>query len=86
MKRKIEYKDEPLKFEIVDDFLPPPEQLTLKKENVKVTIALSKNSVDFFKKYAQHCHSHYQAMIKKVLDYYVAHYQGVSPGYRGSQK
>ncbi|MCG2774818.1 MAG: hypothetical protein L6406_03970 [Desulfobacterales bacterium] len=49
MKAKIKYTDEPLgKLRIVDDFLPPPEDLLCKEENVKITITLSKNSVDFF--------------------------------------
>jgi hypothetical protein len=50
MSAKIKYTDEPLgKFEIVSDFLPPPENLVFRDEGVKVTLALSKRSVDFFK-------------------------------------
>lgn len=48
MKAKIKYTDEPLgKLRVVDDFLPPPEDLLFKQENVKITITLSKDSVDF---------------------------------------
>ncbi len=45
MKKKIKYTDEPLgKLEVVRDFLPLARQLALnKKENVKVTIRLSKS-------------------------------------------
>lgn len=75
MKKRIKYADEPMNFEVVDDFLPPPERLVLKEKNVKVTISLSKASVDFFKKWARKQDSHYQAMIRRVLDYYIAHYQ-----------
>lgn len=75
MKRRIKYTDEPLDFEVIDDFLPPPEKLTLKQEKVKVTITLSKESVDFFKKYAKKQRSPYQKMIRRVLDYYVSHYK-----------
>ena len=64
-----------MKFEVTDDFLPPPEQLALKEENVKVTLTISKSSLEFFKKYAHKMHGHYQTMIRKVLDSYVAHYQ-----------
>ena len=54
MKRKIKYTDEPIgKVRVVHDFLPSPEELALKDETVKVTIALSKTSVDFFKKEAK---------------------------------
>jgi len=75
MKRKIKYNDEPIDFEVIDDFLPPPEKLALKEENVKVTISLSKTSVDFFKKYARKQHTAYQKMIRKVLDLYASHYR-----------
>jgi len=75
MKNKIKYTNEPMEFKILDDFLPPPEKLALKEENVKVTITLSKSSIEFFKKWAKKQHSHYQSMIRRILDYYVAHYQ-----------
>ncbi len=48
MKRKVNYRNEPLgRIEVVSDFLPPPDQLVLREDGVKVTIALSKRSVDF---------------------------------------
>ncbi|MCK5707221.1 MAG: CopG family transcriptional regulator [Candidatus Aureabacteria bacterium] len=75
MKKRIKYTNEPIEFEVVDDFLPPPEKLALKEETVKVTIGLSKSSVNFFKKFARKQHTPYQKMIRKVLDYYVAHYR-----------
>ena len=75
MKRRIKYSDEPIEFEVVDDFLPPPEKLALKEENVKVTMTLSKETVTFFKKVAAKRRFPYQKMIIKVLDYYVAHYK-----------
>ena len=34
---------------LVPDFVPRPEDLVFREEGVKVTIALSKRSVDFFK-------------------------------------
>ena len=75
MKKRIKYSDEPMNFEIIDDFLPPPEKLALKEEKVKVTIDLSKSSVEFFKQWASKQHNHYQTMIRRILDNYVAHYQ-----------
>jgi predicted DNA binding CopG/RHH family protein len=75
MKKRIKYTDEPIALEVIDDFLPPPDKLALKQENVKVTITLSKASVDFFKKHAKKQRGHYQTMIRRVLDYYVAHYR-----------
>jgi len=75
MKAKIKYTDEPLgEFRIIDDFLPSPEDLLFKEENVKITITLSKNSVDFFKNEAKKHNTQYQKMIRKLLDLYTAHH------------
>ena len=74
MKRNIKYSDEPIKkVRVVPDFLPSPEELALKDETVKVTIALSKTSVDFFKKEAKKYNTQYQKMIRRLLDEYTAH-------------
>jgi len=74
MKGKIKYTDEPLgKVKVISDFLPTPEELALKEETVKVTIALSKSSVEFFKKEAQKYNTQYQKMIRRLLDEYTAH-------------
>lgn len=71
MKKKIKYSEGPIKkIKKVKDFLPPPEQLVLKEENVKVTISLNKTTVDFFKKEAKNHHTQYQKMIRKLLDEY----------------
>jgi len=58
----------------IDDFLPPPEALAVSEETVKVTIALSKESVAFFKRYAQQYHTKYQRMIRKLIDRYAQQY------------
>ncbi|MEW6560228.1 MAG: hypothetical protein AB1412_08530 [Pseudomonadota bacterium] len=72
MSKKIKYTDEPIgDVKIVADFLPPPEALVFREEGVKVTLALSKKSVDFFKHQAQTHHSQYQRMIRHLLDAYV---------------
>ncbi len=79
MKTKIKYSNEPLgKLKIVDDFLPPPEELAFKEDNVKVTITLSKTSIDFFKKEAKKQDVQYQKMIRRLLDLYTIHHQKVS--------
>ena len=75
MKKKIKYTDEPMgKVKVVSDFLPTPEELVLKDETVKVTIALSKASVDFFKNEAKKHNTQYQKMIRRLLDEYTARY------------
>lgn len=77
MKRKIKYSEEPLgTLQVVRDFLPPPERLVLKEDQVKVTISLSKPSVDFFKRMARQHHTSYQKMIRRVIDLYSSHYSG----------
>jgi len=74
MKKKIKYTDEPLdKVRVISDFLPSPEELVLKDETIKVTIALSKASVDFFKTEAKKYNTQYQKMIRRLLDEYATH-------------
>jgi len=76
MKSKIKYTDEPMgELRVIEDFLPPPDQLVLKEENVKVTIALKKSSIEFFKKEAKKHRTSYQKMIRQVLDWYASHYK-----------
>lgn len=76
MKSRIRYTDEPLgKWKVVKDFLPPPSQIALKEEHVKVTLALKKSSVAFFKKQAKKHHTSYQRMLRQVIDLYTTHYQ-----------
>lgn len=65
--------------EIIEDFLPPPDQLVLKEDTVRVTLNLSRNSVDFLKKKAQERGVPYQYMIKKILDIYTKHFQEPKP-------
>ena len=76
MKIKNDYTDEPIgEIRIVDDFLPSPDELVFREENVKVTLGLSKRSVDFFKQEAKKHHTQYQKMIRRLLDLYAAHHQ-----------
>lgn len=76
MKNKIKYSDEPMgEFRVIKDFLPPPDQLVLKEENVKITLSLRKSSVEFFKKEAQKHRTSYQKMIRRVIDWYASQYQ-----------
>jgi predicted DNA binding CopG/RHH family protein len=72
MSSKIKYTNEPIgKVEVVQDFLPSPQELAFREEGVKVTLALSKRSVDFFKSEASTHRTQYQRMIRKLLDAYV---------------
>jgi hypothetical protein len=71
MSTRIKYTNEPIgRIEIVDDFLPRPEDLVLRDEGVKITIALSRRSVSFFKREAERHGTQYQRMIRRLLDIY----------------
>jgi len=76
MKTKIKYSDGPIgDVKVVRDMLPPPQELAFKEEQVKVTIGLSKSSVDFFKQEAKKHHTQYQKMIRRLLDVYASQHQ-----------
>jgi hypothetical protein len=75
MSENVKYTDERLgKLKIVPDFLPRPEDLVFREEGVKVTIALSKRSVQFFKDEARRHNTQYQRMIRRLLDAYAEHH------------
>jgi len=89
MKRKVKkYSDEPMgKLRVVDDFLPAPEELVFKEDNVKVTMALSKTSVDFFKAEAKKHRTSYQVMIRRLVNLYASqHMQPVAAASGGRTK
>ena len=76
MKKRIGYTDEPIgELRVVKDFLPPPDRLVLKEDNVKITISLSKSSIDFFKTEAKKQRTSYQKMIRRVIDVYTEKYR-----------
>jgi predicted DNA binding CopG/RHH family protein len=69
---KIKYTNEPLgDIKVIKDFLPSPAELSFNEEAVKVTLALSKKSIDFFKSEATKNHTQYQRMIRRLVDAYV---------------
>lgn len=61
-----------------EEFLPSPKDLVDRQENVKITITLSKTSIDFFKGEAQKHQTQYQKMIRRLLDLYASHHQGIT--------
>ena len=76
MSAKIKYTDEPLgKLRVVPNFLPAPEDLVFREEGIKVTLALSKRSVEFFKREAAKHNTQYQRMIRRLLDAYAEHHE-----------
>lgn len=76
MSKRITYTDGPIgDVQVIRDALPPPSDLVFREDQVKVTIGLSKSSVDFFKEEAKRHHTQYQRMIRRLLDIYVAQHQ-----------
>ena len=80
MSRKADYTDD--QGEIVgeltpvEDFLSPTNQLVLRDDTVKVTLTLSRRSVEFFKRAAAKNHVPYQRMIRALVDEYAQRHAG----------
>ena len=71
MKKPVEYTAGEIgKLKIVKDFLPAPSELVLKDDNVKVTLSLSRCSIEFFNREAKKQHVPYQKMIRALVDRY----------------
>ena len=70
MKKKITYTDEPMRLRVIKDTLPSPEELMRSEEKQRVTLELTKTSLNFFKKIAQKNNASYQVMIRRLVDFY----------------
>jgi hypothetical protein len=76
MSEKIKYTDGPIgEVKVIPDFLPSPDELAYRDDTVKVTIALSRASVEFFKREAKKRDTQYQKMIRRLLDAYSSAHQ-----------
>jgi hypothetical protein len=74
MKRKID-DDMPIgKLVPIKDVLPPPEKLVAPRDDVKITLAFSRRSIEFFRHQARRNHSKYQRMIREVVDRYASYF------------
>ena len=72
MRKGRRYSEEPLgEIKVIKDFLPPPSELVYKEDTVKVTLGLSRRSVEFFKRQAKKHDTQYQKMIRRLLDIFV---------------
>jgi predicted DNA binding CopG/RHH family protein len=60
----------------IPDFLPAPADLVPREENVKVTLSLSRRSLDFFKREAKKRRVPYQRMICALVDTYAEQQEG----------
>lgn len=61
---------------VIEDFLPVPSDLVLREDNVKVTLLLSRRSLDFFKREAKKRRLPYQRMIRALVDTYAERQAG----------
>lgn len=59
----------------VEDFLPSPDKLVMPDNSVKITLRVSKPSMEFFKQQAKKHHTKYQKMIRSLLDKYSKKYR-----------
>lgn len=71
-KKTIKYTNEPIgRVKVVEDFLPSSEELILKKEDTtKITLLVNTSSIEYFKEEARRYNSHYQTMIRNLLEQY----------------
>jgi predicted DNA binding CopG/RHH family protein len=53
---------------VVEDFLPSPDASAAREDNVKVTLGLSRRSVEYFKRAAKTRRVPYQRMIRALVD------------------
>lgn len=69
--QSVEYsKGEMGAVKIIKDFLPRPSELVMTDDNVKMTLSLSRRSIDFFKREAKKQSVPYQKMIRALVDGY----------------
>jgi predicted DNA binding CopG/RHH family protein len=61
---------------VIKDFLPAPDDLVPREDNVKVTLSLSRRSLDFFKREARKRRVPYQRMIRALVDTYAERQAG----------
>ena len=54
----------------IKDILPPPEELVVPEDTIKVTLLLSKSSIRFFKRKAAQHRTKYQRMLRELVDRY----------------
>ena len=74
--KKLVYKNIPeldrAEMKIIKDSLPTPSMIAKALETRKVTIALSVETISFFKYQAEKLNLPYQRVVRELLDQYVA--------------
>jgi predicted DNA binding CopG/RHH family protein len=62
----------------VTDFLPPLSKLVTREATAKVTLELTRSSLEFFKRQAKQERVPYQRMIRGLIDAYARHQEARS--------
>ena len=71
MNNEIIYTDEPMELgEVVEDFLPSPEELIAKKNKINVTLELTEETIRFLKAEAAKQKISYQEIISVLVNQY----------------
>jgi len=69
--RKKNEEDFPVgRLVVVEDDLPGPEELWTPEDSVKVTLKLTRRSIQFFKNVARKRRAKYQRLIRDLVDRY----------------
>jgi hypothetical protein len=79
MKKRVHYTDEPMQMRLIKDFLPSPQQLATRGKRVKVSVEISKSSLDFFRQQAGRSKMQAKNMIGTLLDVYATQYGHSQP-------
>lgn len=61
---------------VIEDFLPPPDDLVPREDTVKVTLSLSRRSLDFFEREARKRRVPYQRLIRALVETYAERQTG----------
>jgi hypothetical protein len=61
-----------MEFTIIEDFLPPPQELRMRLRKVKVTVEVEAPTVQVFRRKAGRSPSGYRRMMGRLLDLYAA--------------
>jgi|GEM_PF-45212 len=81
--KSIAYTNEPMgRLKVIPDCLPKPDQLAFREKRTKVTIGLSRKSIEFFKSEAERYGTPYQIMIRRLLDAYADRFTEGAPSAR----
>jgi hypothetical protein len=65
---------------VIRSSMPTLDKLAEKEDTVKVTLSLTKSSVEYFKNEAKKRDVCYQVMIRNLIDEYVKHCLGKNEG------